>query len=186
MCVLSAPAEQVPARPEHPASLPHTPPRLYLPYGSLRAIITPRRLDVVHTPIHWFRVGRVEPVVPYERLILGYRTLPQPAKTQAERVVDEFFSEEEFRLLRAYLRDRHHEDLRTSVLMAPVNYLRPDAASRLGARRPFGMVKEAPGKEAHGVYRMSEEVGYSLPFAVSGFYLTGVVSPASAGGALRE
>jgi hypothetical protein len=64
----------------------------------LRAAGDRRHPELSQTPIHWFRVGREAPIHPYERLILGYRSLAPEAKRIAEHVVDEFFSEEEFRL----------------------------------------------------------------------------------------
>jgi hypothetical protein len=152
----------------------------------LRAAGDRRHPELSQTPIHWFRVGRETPLHPYERLILGYRNLAPEAKRIAEHLVDEFFSEEEFRLLRDYLHERHHEDLRTSVLMAPINPVKADTASRVGARRPFGLATEIPGKEIHVLFSLSDEPGYTLPFAVSGFYLTAAVWPADAPAAHAE
>ena len=140
------------------------PTKFYLPYGTLSELY----LHPVVT-FHWFRVGREEPIASYERVILGYKSLTEEARARVEATVDEFFTEEEFHLLRDYLRQRNGTDLRTTVLTAPVSAVRPDGGSKAGALRPFALCPENPA-EGSGWYRLADEEGYSLPFTVWGYY----------------
>lgn len=139
--------------------------KLYLPYGTLSSVA-----DARYFTFHWFHASRETPVAPYASLILGYSQLSGEAKTRAEAVVDEFLSEDEFHLLRDYLRERYHEDLRTAVLVAPVNTLKPDAGSRAGTLRPFSRRTDGDGVSGSGFCRLPEDPRYSLPFAVWGYY----------------
>ena len=149
--------------------------------------------------LQWFCVGRETPIAPYESLIMGYRTLNETVRTRAQQTVDEFLSESEFHQLRDYLRQQHGKDLRTAVLTAPVAAIRPDTTTRTGALRPFRFCLDAApsaetreateGAEADespvpepimgridppltrgGFCRLAEESGYSLPFAVWGYF----------------
>lgn len=174
--------------------------QFYLPYGTFGgrgssgagggsgAASRPRRAWYsAHSEVilHWFRVGRAEPIAPYPSLLLGYSGLTAEGRARAERMVDEFFTVDEFHRLRDYLRSQHGEDLRTAVLSAPVSAVRPDGATRAGALRPFyppvlspkesGSLEGEPERRGTvpegGIFRLSEEEGYSLPFAVWGYYM---------------
>lgn len=136
--------------------------KLYLPYGALHRIADPRLVT-----FHWFCVGREEPLAPYVSLIMGYKNLTDVARVRAEAMVDEFFSESEFHQLRAYLRARHGEDLRTTLLTAPVSAIKPDAGTHIGQERPFAQCVVANG---NGFHRLSDDQGYTLPFTVWGYY----------------
>lgn len=153
--------------------------KLYLPYGSMRlpeqqARVAPSWMSLV--TVHWFVVGRSEPIVPYLTVIQGYRTLTAAARTRAELMVDEFFREDEYHQLRAYLQERHHKDLRTSMLTTPVTSIKPDGDTRIGRRRPFA--QPAPeSRDTVAIHKLSEESGYSLPFTVWGVYIETNPSP---------
>jgi len=140
------------------------PRKLYLPYGTLPGVSGTHALMV-----HWFRVDREVPLDPYERLLLGYRTLTDEARSRAEAMVNEFLSEDEFHELREYLQRQRGTDLRTTVLVAPVSATRPDAATRTGGLRPFAQCEEDP-HSGSGFFRMSEQDGYPLSFAVWGYH----------------
>ncbi len=141
--------------------------KLYLPYSTRRIAQTPSKLGVSLITFHWFYVDRSVPIAPYSSLILGYRTLSDTARVEAEMLVNELFREEEFHLLRDYLRTRHHEDLRNSMLVAPISATKPDTGTRAGGLRPFGRITPQDREEIF-VHRLSDEPGYSLPFAVWG------------------
>ena len=141
--------------------------KLYLPYGTLRLSGGPSATHEV--ALHWFCVERTTEFPPFTELIMNHKGLTDEARTTAETVVSEFFTEEEFHLLRAYLIDQHRQDLRTAVLVAPVSALHPDHGTRVGAERPFGRQEiEAGGRK--GFVKLSEAEGYPLPFTVWGYY----------------
>jgi hypothetical protein len=142
--------------------------KLYLPYGTLGSVSVQKQIT-----FHWFRIERVEPVAPYEKLLLGYKNLTPEVRTRAEAMVDEFFSESEFHQLRDYLRQRHGEDLRTTVLMAPVSAVKPDLGTRAGSLRPFAQVNH-DGDNGSGFCRLADEKDYGLPFPVWGYYAAAI------------
>ncbi len=137
--------------------------KLYLPYGNLKGFTR-------HTAVtlHWFRKDRTEPVAPYETLIQSYKQLTAPdQRLRAEQMVNEFFTEAEFHALRDYLQKKQGADLRTGVLVAPVNGVKYDSEGRPGLLRPFARCVDGEGG---GFYKLSEEPGYALPFTVWGYY----------------
>ncbi|MBC8101835.1 MAG: hypothetical protein H7Z41_04525 [Cytophagales bacterium] len=142
--------------------------KLYLPYGALGSVSVQKQIT-----FHWFRIEREEPLAAYETLLLGYKNLTPEARTKAEAMVDEFFSESEFHQLRDYLRQRHGEDLRTTVLMAPVNAVKPDLGTRAGSLRPFAQCASGPNGGS-GFCRLSDEENYGLPFPVWGYYAAAI------------
>lgn len=154
--------------------------KLYLPYGNFHrdssGLTEARRLHAQQVTYHWFYIDRETPLAPYESLILGYRGLSAEARTRAEHMVDEFLSEEEYRLLRDYLRTRHRDDLRTTVLSAPVQAIKPDTSTRAGTLRPFRDCADDPASGS-GFCKLSEEEGYSLPFRIWGYYAPAVARP---------
>ena len=137
--------------------------KLYLPYGTHH-----RAADARLVTFHWFCVSRKTPApaTPAE-LIMGYKTLTEDARARAEATVSEFLTEDEFHQLRSYLRERHGEDLRTTLLCAPVSATKPDSGTQVGLERPFAQCAPKPGS---GFHRLSEEEGYTLPFEVWGYY----------------
>lgn len=144
--------------------------KLYLPYSSFRLPLPGNRHDMQWVVIHWFVVNRAEPIAPYPTAILGYQTLNEATRGRAERTVDEFLREDEFHQLRDYLRERHHEDPRTSMLWTPVSSVKPDMATRVGTLRPFSLpAPERPDEVL--LYRLADEAGYSLPITVWGAYI---------------
>jgi hypothetical protein len=178
--------------------------KLYLPYGGLpRTLRVSRGLpgDGGGVVFHWFCPSRPDgPVAPYATLIQQYASLGAPARARAEAMADEMFTEEEFGLLRDYLFRRHREDLRTAVLTTPVPALKVGTVTRAEMNRPFlpPPVVADGGDEAaaaappppatrvelcaEGFYRLSEEEGCSLPFAVWGHYVAAMPHGRLAGG----
>lgn len=152
--------------------------KLYLPYGTFHSdsssLSDAQKHPWSHVTFHWFYVGREAPLAPYESLIMGYRGLSAEGKTRAERLVDEFFSEDEFHQLRAYLQTRHRDDLRTTVLTAPVHPLKADTTTRAGSLRPFQHACVEDDIAGSGFCRLCEEDGYCLPFEVWGYYAAAV------------
>jgi hypothetical protein len=142
--------------------------KLYLPYGTLGSVSVQKQIT-----FHWFRIEREEPLAPYETLLLGYKNLTPEVRSRAEAMVDEFFSESEFHQLRDYLRQRHGEDLRTTVLMAPVSAVKPDLGTRAGSLRPFAQVGRN-GDNGSGFCRLCDEENYGLPFPVWGYYAAAI------------
>jgi hypothetical protein len=100
---------------------------------------------------------------------MGYRSLGTDVRIRAERVVDEFFTEAEFRALRDYLRLRHGDDLRTAILSAPVHPIKTDTTTRAGNLRPFLACVEDPVVGC-GLCRLCDDSGYTLPFPVWGYF----------------
>jgi hypothetical protein len=143
-------------------------PKLYLPYGTLRVPGGPSATHDIS--LHWFCKERPTPVTNFAELIMGHKGLSEETRLNAEAAVSEFFTEDEFHQLRAYLRDTHRQDLRTAVLVPPVNALHPDHGTRVGAERPFARqaVEEAGGRK--GFVKLSETEGCNLPFTVWGYY----------------
>jgi hypothetical protein len=144
--------------------------KLYLPYSSLRTVMPRTKHELSSVTVHWFVADRQEPIAPYASVILGYKTLSDTARARAEMLVNELFREDEFHQLRVYLRARHHEDPRISMLTTPVASVKPDTGTRAGSLRPFGRTPWDEREEIV-IYRLSDEPGYLLPFAVWGAYI---------------
>jgi len=141
--------------------------KLYLPYSYLPTQAGPGRGKIT---FHWFCVGRQEAIGDYTSLLLDYRGLARDAQEKAERLVDEFFREEEFHLLRSYLESRHGVEVRTAMLTTPLASVKPDTATRLGTLRPFYI--EPPEQQTEVLlHPLANEEGYTLPFTVWGAYL---------------
>ena len=136
--------------------------KLYLPYGNLKDFKGHSQVT-----LHWFVKDREQPVAPYAQLVENYRHLSGEDQRRAERIIDELFTYEEFVALRAYLYERHREDLRTSVLVPPINGVKQDNDRNRGLVRPFGLCIEG---ERGGFCRLCEQEGYALPFTVWGYY----------------
>jgi hypothetical protein len=151
--------------------------KLYLPYGYFKG----RRSQLM---VHWFVKDRESPVAPYAELVEKYNQLPEESRARARRVVDELFTEAEFHALRDYLRVHLRQDVRTAMLVAPINSLKQHEEANRGLIRPFGDSCEmgdsvpevgdgVPGRMAgggRGFCRLAEEDGYTLPFAVWGYW----------------
>ena len=136
--------------------------KLYLPYGNLKHLHGNRDIT-----FHWFVKDRREPVAPYEQLLENYKQLTPEGKLQAQRMVDELFSEEEFKSLRTFLYEKYREDVRTGILVPPINGIRQDIGPNRALVRPFAA---CPDDESGGFCRLSEKDGYALPFSVWGYY----------------
>ena len=146
--------------------------KLYLPYSSLPivgGVIHARAAWSTQTTVHWFVVGRTEPITAYDTTIQGYKSLSALARSRAESMVDEFFRESEFQQLREYLQTRR-QDARTSMLTTPVSSIKPDSSTRTGTLRPF-VQNDVEQSEQIAIYRLSDEEGYCLPFMVWGAYI---------------
>jgi hypothetical protein len=146
--------------------------KLYLPYGRLKRFGGNRQVT-----LHWFVKDRPQPVAPYAELVERYSQLAPEARQRAGRIVDEMFTESEFHALHAYLYDREREDVRTAMMVAPVNGSNLDNRENRGLIRPFGddPDRREGGEPSHGsggggFCRLAQEEGYALPFAVWGYY----------------
>ncbi len=140
--------------------------KLYSPYAALRRFEGHGPTTAAVT-LHFFIPERTEPVAPYPKLILGYSHMTADQKASAEATARELFTEEEYRALRDYL-CRRREDLRTGMLIAPFNALKPANELGLGFSRP--LKQRAPDTEGGGFFRLCDEPGYDLPFPVWGYY----------------
>jgi hypothetical protein len=136
--------------------------KFYSPYGSLRLFEGHQSVA-----LHYFVVDRKEPVAPYNEIVLGYDHLPEEQKALSEVAIRELFTEGEFIAFRNYMEQGHGEDIRTGMLIAPVNILKPGNELGLGLTRPFSQHEESG---ASGFFRLSEQIDWKLPFRVWGFY----------------
>lgn len=136
--------------------------KLYLPYGNFRQFKGHGQVT-----LHWFVKDREQPVAPYAQMLENYKQMNELDQRRAERMIDEFFTYDEFVALRGYLYERHGEDLRTSVLVPPVSGVKQDNDRNRGLVRPFGLCEES---ENGGFCKLCEQEGYSLPLAVWGYY----------------
>jgi hypothetical protein len=105
--------------------------------------------------------------MPYAQLIENYKQLAEPNRRRAECMVDELFTQSEFDALRAYLYEKHRTDLRTTLLVAPINGIKQDNLENRALVRPFAACPEG---DQGTFYRLCEMDGYSLPFRVWGYY----------------
>jgi hypothetical protein len=140
--------------------------KFYLPYGTL-----PGRGNPAGAIVHWFVHDRQEPVTAYAQLIENYKQLSEPNQRRAERMVDELFTQSEFDALRAYLYEKYRMDLRTTLLVAPINGIKQDNLENRSLVRPFAECAEG---EQGSFCRLCEMEGYSLPFRVWGYYTSPV------------
>ena len=122
-------------------------------------------LDVfIHQGVAYKRVpflwiaARDRPVAPYDELIADYCNMDHYDRMGAEGFVDELLTLDEVTLLRAYLRERFHTDIVLEEYRIPVE------------ARERGPAKELEPDDEIGLYKMSEESGYSLPLRVWGHY----------------
>jgi hypothetical protein len=136
--------------------------KLYQPYGHLRRVA-----GFNLATIHWFVKDRETPVAPHAQLVESYAKLTSEAQDRAGCMVDEFFTAEEFGQLRDYLFAKHREDLRTGVVVPPVNGVKQDNDRNRKLIRPFSHLSE---DENGGFYRLCDEPGYTLPFCVWGYF----------------
>jgi hypothetical protein len=137
--------------------------KLYSPYGARR------RFNGHETvTLHFFVKDRSEPVVPYPKLILGYSHMTSEQKASAEATARELFTEEEYFALRNYL-SRKRADLRTGMLIAPFNALKPGNELGLGFSRP--LCRRKPDTEGGGFFALRDaDPEYDLPFDVWAYY----------------
>lgn len=140
--------------------------KLYSPYAALRRFDSHAHTTAPVT-LHFFIPEREEPVAPYPKLILGYSHMTTEQRSAAEATARELFTEEEYRALRDYL-CRKRQDLRTGMLIAPFNALKPANELGLGFTRP--LQQHDTGAEGGGFIRLCDEPDYDLPFPVWGYY----------------
>ncbi len=118
-----------------------------------------REFDEVE--IDWFYVGRKQPVAPYEELIADYQSIVEDWELQfAEQAVDEYFTEEEIKVLRTYLQDRP-DGLELEVTEIPL-------PAHVRQMMPFGATPMGGAQDCIVLARQSNY--HPLPFKVHGFY----------------
>ena len=142
--------------------------KLYVPYGNLKTF---RGAGPV--TLHWFVKDRERPIGAYPELIERFAQLSPEVQARSKLMVDELFTQEEFFAFRTYMYEKHGEDLRTEVLVPPINGAKPENAQNRKLVRPLGLCREG---EEGGFCQLSDEPDYSLPFAVWGYH-TGVNWP---------
>lgn len=108
----------------------------------------------------WVYHMREKPVASYEDLLAGYHSLDSEAKSRAEDEVDALFTAEEVEALAVYLENVHGYDSFLAEKYLPIEPKRI---------RDKGILEMDTGTTG-GIYLMSEDKGYNLPFAVRGYY----------------
>lgn len=136
--------------------------KLYLPYGNMKGLKGGRQAT-----IHWFVKDREQPVAPYTQLIENYKHLDAANQRRAEQTIDELFTEQEFTDLRLYLYEKHREDVRTGMMVTPVNGIKQANDMNRSLIRPFAVCVDGEGGR---FYRLCDESDYALPFLVWGYY----------------
>ncbi len=106
--------------------------------------------------IHWYRLDRTEPVVPFERLIAGFDRLQETVRRQAVEQVLRYLTEEEVWGLRTYLRERHGLEVIAEEVSLPIEV----------PTGPF----YSPYGEVYDFVELSEQEGYPLSYKIWGFY----------------
>jgi hypothetical protein len=110
--------------------------------------------------LKWFRVDRKESLVPLEELIEDYQRLNDCEERMfAQQLVNEYFTEEEVEVLKAFLRDRRGgTEVEVTEVSLPIlaKGVMPTGAIPVGGEQDFLM--------------LSENDEHPLPFRVWGYY----------------
>ncbi|NIM18400.1 MAG: hypothetical protein GTO45_40995 [Candidatus Aminicenantes bacterium] len=109
--------------------------------------------------ISWFMVGREEPQVPFEEVIVNYAKLSLSAKVNPENFIKELFTLEEAELLKRYLDSLRKFNATIEVCQLPVNE----------HARGYRDFPPAPGID---FFILSDKENYNLPFRVEGVFNT--------------
>ena len=107
----------------------------------------------------WFYHQRQKPLALYDELIEGYVELNKKEKAHAQRYVDELFIDEEVEAFCELLHDVY--EIESFIVEKPLPVSLDD------------MDESKIDIEVHtygGIYMLSEEKGYNLPFKVWGYY----------------
>jgi hypothetical protein len=107
----------------------------------------------------WFHSGDKARRRPYAKLIENYNPETDELHSYAENAVEELFTEEEAKQLKAYLDLFHDEEGKTTIneVQLPVEH------NLVG-------VGAIPIGGGHDWYMLHKEPKYSLPFEVTGFF----------------
>jgi hypothetical protein len=108
-----------------------------------------------NVPFWWFRHEMPQGKRPYADLVNGY----VPGNQYAEELIEELFTEDEARLLKAYLDEHHGHEGETLIKERPLPV--PNNCYGLGCR--------AVGGE-DDFFELNREPEYSLPFKVWGYF----------------
>ncbi len=135
-------------------------PRLYRVYSVVNNFPY-RSVYYDNLRISWFMVGRKEPQVPFEEVIVDYEKLSLAAKVHPENFIKELFTREEAQLLKRYLDSPGKFNATVEVCELPVN----DHA--------MGYHDFPPGPGID-FFILSDKENYNLPFRVEGVFNTNV------------
>ncbi|MBF0100234.1 MAG: hypothetical protein HQK77_04930 [Desulfobacterales bacterium] len=108
----------------------------------------------------WFYHSRGAPIVPYDKLVIGYPMLNEKEKENVSTCVNELFTFEEITALKGYLLRRYNMPLFTfeERLLIPKN--------KFSQVPPIGVIND--GKPGCWI-RLYENKDYNLPFKVKGY-----------------
>lgn len=109
--------------------------------------------------ISWFMVGREEPQVPFEEVIVNYSKLSFSAKVHPENFIKELFTREEAELLKSYLNS-------AEKVTATIEACRLPVSEHASGHHDF---PPAPGMD---FFILSDKENYNLPFRVEGVFNT--------------
>jgi hypothetical protein len=109
--------------------------------------------------LNWVCLERENPVAPYETLIEGYNDLDERVRSYFEEFIRELFTEDEIRLLEAYLVETVGPELHIQEEPLP--------ASSIFIPMPFRQVCFGKGRGFHNLFG---EAQYDLPFKAGAYY----------------
>jgi hypothetical protein len=116
--------------------------------------------------LDWICLERERPIAPYETLIVGYETLSEPIKSNAQRGMDEYFTEDEVKLLLPYICFTYGDPVGISVIPVPMDIFLENGESIVNPIAP--VLGNDPWKIAH--IPSSEDEKYPFPFKVCAYY----------------
>lgn len=136
-------------------------PKLYKAYS-----IVDDFMDESRVKFHWFCWTRENPIGPYERLIIDY----EPGD-YSEYSINEYFTECEIEQLREYLKRVHDLRIHIEKIILPISK-NVIPYSAIGS---FSLCKiyennRIESKLIEDYYVLSNEIEYSLPFEVRGYF----------------
>jgi hypothetical protein len=109
--------------------------------------------------ISWFMVGREEPQVPFEEVIVNYEKLSLSTRVHPENFIKELFTREEAELLKSYLDSPGKFSAVVEVCRLPVSE----------HSRGYRDFPPAPGID---FFILPDRENYNLPFRVEGVFNT--------------
>lgn len=109
---------------------------------------------------HWYVYGRGKSVIPYERLIRGYKKTPRGLCRVSEEAVNEYFTKKEAMALSKYLQEIHNVSCEIRLITKlPIDF---------GHQGLQHMVLDRYRRH----YPIYKDESYNLPFRVRGYFST--------------